>query len=177
MPLTICVWCKQTVEDSPTCPKCGYTQAQAWGPGVKYDPPKGAPVSAILAIVVFGVLAVMWAFTRHDASYRRRSSDSLARPIHTATPMRADSRPEAITFCEYFVKAKLRNPSTADFPWLDVEVERQADGTYVVSSYVDAKNDFGATIRNNYVCEIRFAGGDDTDPSNWKLVDLRMARE
>jgi hypothetical protein len=91
--------------------------------------------------------------------------------------MRADSRPEAITFCEYFVKAKLRNPSTADFPWLDVEVERQADGTYVVSSYVDAKNDFGATIRNNYVCEIRFAGGDDTDPSNWKLVDLRMARE
>ena len=74
--------------------------------------------------------------------------------------------------CQNFVRDRLRAPSTADFPLLDREVRREASDTYFVISYVDAQNGFGATIRNNYNCRVRFRGGEAADQRNWELVDM-----
>lgn len=47
----------------------------------------------------------------------------------------------------------LKSPSTADFPWA-IEPVKINDTTYTVISYVDAQNEFGATIRANYMIEV-----------------------
>lgn len=45
----------------------------------------------------------------------------------------------------------MKSPKSAEFPaWTDWKIGRDEDRTIVVSSRVDAKNAFNATIRNNF---------------------------
>jgi hypothetical protein len=76
--------------------------------------------------------------------------------------------------CEEFVKNRLKAPSTADFPFLDRTVIPEGANTYIVRSYVDAQNGFGAMIRSDFRCEIRYNGGEDADITNWTLVSLSL---
>jgi len=69
-----------------------------------------------------------------------------------------------------FVKKRLKSPSTADFPWgSDGRVGKSGDCTFVVRSYVDSQNSFGAMIRTNYVVKLKPISQDQ-----WKLIDLRF---
>lgn len=56
--------------------------------------------------------------------------------------------------CEGMVKAKLRSPSTAEFPGVFDSTALTTDNKCVRSwhGWVDAQNAFGAKIRNNFVC-------------------------
>ena len=46
-------------------------------------------------------------------------------------------------------------PATADFAsYSDSAVVNKGDGTYIVVSYVDAQNSFGAKIRTRYTCTV-----------------------
>ena len=67
--------------------------------------------------------------------------------------------------CEEFVKDRLKSPSTADFS--DENREQLTDTVFVVTGSVDSENGFGAMIRNDFTCRVRYAGGD-----NWRLVRL-----
>lgn len=50
------------------------------------------------------------------------------------------------------VEGTLSSPASANFPpTMEVDVERRADNTFKVSSYVDSENGFGATIRTNWI--------------------------
>lgn len=81
----------------------------------------------------------------------------------------------AVVMCKDFVKSTLVSPSTADFPWLDHSVQKLGKGTYIVRSYVDAQNKFGAMIRANYSCDIKYRGkGDEFLNSSWELRDLQI---
>jgi len=67
----------------------------------------------------------------------------------------------------HFVKQSLRAPATAKFPF-PVRGIYQGDCTFVVSSYVDAENAFGASVRSNYQAHLlRQQGG-------WGLISLEM---
>jgi hypothetical protein len=74
--------------------------------------------------------------------------------------------------CRDFVRDRLKSPSTADFP---MSIGRDVgNNTYVLYSYVDAENSFGAKIRNDFYCKIKYTGGDDGYQSNWDLVELTI---
>lgn len=87
----------------------------------------------------------------------------------------SDQSTMAVVQCQNYVKDRLRSPSTADFPWLDHAVVPRGNETYMVKSYVDAQNGFGATVRNDYICEIRYTGGEAADQGNWSLIDLSLS--
>jgi len=72
------------------------------------------------------------------------------------------------------VKARLRSPRSAKFPWgaSEYQVNRQ-DDTMVISSYVDAQNGFGAMIRNYYEVEIRLWHGGD-GKLRYAVEDVRL---
>ncbi|MFC0906235.1 hypothetical protein ACFHWD_16275 [Clostridium sp. MT-14] len=55
------------------------------------------------------------------------------------------------------VKNNLKSPSTAKFPFSYDEAEFKALGNneFEISSYVDAENSFGGTIRNNFTVTIK----------------------
>jgi hypothetical protein len=48
------------------------------------------------------------------------------------------------------------------------------NGLYVVNSYVDAQNSFGAMIRNTFKCKVQYLGGGEADSRNWSLIDLEL---
>lgn len=64
-----------------------------------------------------------------------------------------DERVFAWMVAEQEVKARLKSPSTAKFPFSaaskDVDIQKSGD-TYVVKSYVEAQNSLGAVIKNNF---------------------------
>jgi len=69
-----------------------------------------------------------------------------------------------------FVKQRLKSPSTAEFPPTSTAtVKKTPNGTYIVSSYVDSQNAFGATLRSNWVAEIRYLSGNRVE-----LVDIQF---
>ena len=77
----------------------------------------------------------------------------------------------AYAYCVGVVKRNLKAPKSADFPW-GVEVVQTVDGKYVVQSYVDSQNSFGALIRTRYRCELSNAGSDDYN--SWTVEDLKI---
>jgi len=75
-----------------------------------------------------------------------------------------------------FVKRDLKSPGSASFGGLFTDrqdpksvVTSLGGGKYRVNAWVDADNSFGATIRTPFVCELKYAGGD-----NWQCTDLVM---
>jgi hypothetical protein len=55
------------------------------------------------------------------------------------------------------VEAQLKDPSSASFPWA-MDFKKIDEDTFEISSYVDAKNSFGATIRTNYTARVSKLG-------------------
>lgn len=72
--------------------------------------------------------------------------------------------------CRNFVKDRLKSPSTAKFPMSTGQ--DVGNNSFEVSSYVDAQNSFGATIRQNWYCKIQYISGDDSYRTNWNLLQL-----
>jgi hypothetical protein len=57
------------------------------------------------------------------------------------------------------VENRLKSPRSAKFPWGTPACE-VTDNTYMVHSYVDAQNGFGALIRSNWVVIMEHVGGE-----------------
>lgn len=92
-------------------------------------------------------------------------------------PDSEDMRRYSHIISEYFVKQKLKSPSTADFPMFDYTSEySQIDGTYLVASYVDAQNGFGSMVRQYYSIKLKFNGGEFADPINWTATELKIRK-
>jgi hypothetical protein len=75
----------------------------------------------------------------------------------------------AIAYCHQFVEQQLKSPSSADFPsFPDHQVTEVGEMHWRVSSYVDAENSFGASIRTDWTCEISY----DEGAGEWTLESL-----
>jgi hypothetical protein len=61
--------------------------------------------------------------------------------------------------CDRFVRESLRAPRTAIFAEISEAVVREEGaGRFVVDSWVDAENGFGAMLRNGFTCIVRYRG-------------------
>lgn len=63
----------------------------------------------------------------------------------------------AYNYAKDFVKAKLKSPSTAEFPIASEQskhINKLSNGSYKINSWVDSQNGFGATIRTKFSCII-----------------------
>ena len=82
-----------------------------------------------------------------------------------------DNSPMAIVQAKEFVRARLKAPSTAEFPGMfeQKQVERLPNHHYAVVSWVDAQNGFGAMIRTRYKADVM-----QIDEYRWILLRLKM---
>lgn len=78
----------------------------------------------------------------------------------------------AFVFCKDFVRDRLKSPSTADFPFRRTTSDL-GNNTYVITSYVDSQNLFGATVRSHWSCKIRHRATEDA----WELLDLKFTTQ
>jgi hypothetical protein len=80
-------------------------------------------------------------------------------------------------FCKGYARTQLKSPSTADFPWGVIEAQPAigdenkptADQTWVVRSYVDSQNGFGAVVRTQYSCDLKPPTSAEED---WEIVNF-----
>lgn len=79
---------------------------------------------------------------------------------------------KAYFISQSFVKERLKSPSSADFPSAfntqAFSVTAILPNKYMVSSYVDAQNSFGAKIRSRYSCTLKH------ENNNWSLESLNI---
>lgn len=80
------------------------------------------------------------------------------------------SKEYAIMYAEDFVRNNLKSPSSAEFPgWSSFNVQNIGKCEFIVMSYVDAQNSFGATIRSNFTVRLKM-----NQDESWRLLDFEM---
>lgn len=161
--LTPCKTCKKEVaRTAPVCPHCGVKH-----PGLlPKDYVFGVGGLAVLLLVGY------FFFFKDDADDGGTDSPIYS-AVSTSEPTSDEMRRAAHIVCRNFVEQRLKAPSTAEFPLLDYTVRDLSDG-YIVESYVDAQNSYGAQIRSPYFCTVSFHGTDRLDPSHWRLAHLKI---
>jgi len=163
--------CKQCEKPLPpgvaVCPSCNRTDSGESGTlGVKEadnneNPPKKGP--SFIAVLGGGILAL--------CLFLMFFGDNLG---SSSASKDTDLSNEAFIQCKNFVSENLKSPSSADFPFMDFKAWRFDNSTYVIKSYVDAQNSFGAQIRSNWHCKIQYQDGEKSDQTNWKLLELEI---
>lgn len=105
---------------------------------------------------------------RQQAEQRRQREAERAVAWRTQ-----DNSTTAYRMIERSVKERLKSPSTAEFPGIldgrSDHVTKTGDQAYLIVSYVDSQNSFGATIRSQFIGEVK-----QTSNTNWELVSLEI---
>lgn len=68
------------------------------------------------------------------------------------------------------VRARLKAPTTASFPWTPIVSQHIGDCKFQVLAYVDAQNGFGAMIRSNYVATLTY----DPAAERWRVTSVKL---
>jgi len=124
----------------------------------------GGCVEVIGVLLLFAVVGML--LPKSDAP--TSSSGGRAR-VPTQVRQEGGDESGAWSAARAFVENRLKNPASADFPWYDGDaIQFLGNDRYRISSYVDAGNSFGGTIRTNYNCTVRNDGG------SWTLENMSM---
>jgi hypothetical protein len=80
-----------------------------------------------------------------------------APPAAQTATARSTLEHEACRIGQNYVKTQLKAPDSAKFPscLLYEQATETEDGAYLMKSYVDSQNSFGAMIRTTFVLEMR----------------------
>jgi hypothetical protein len=147
------------------CPGCGqYLPEAAWA--------KKKPISIMTWImIILATTAVILFFTNFDQLIKNSDNNIFNPPRQypTSTPNPATDF-WAFQFCKKFVSDRLKSPQTAEFQIIsDAHINEYASKSFVVISYVDSENSFGANIRTRFTCSVKYIGND-----KWQLEHLEF---
>lgn len=149
---------------SDLCSKCRNTSEQAPQPVSDGDGTVlGYPVGEWITAGVVGVLLILLIIGFKACSSSPSASENAVASAGTANTT------GAWAYMQEFVKQRLKSPTTADFPFGGHrDVQALGDDRYLVKSYVDSQNSFGAQVRT------QFSGVIMETPTGWKLESLEL---
>lgn len=100
--------------------------------------------------------------------------DNKTETVVTETPIKADYSSEAFIISQKYVKAQLNYPAEAEFNFLPDLAEEQEENLYRIVGSVTAKNALGVKSEIQYLCRLKYLGGDPMNIESWKLVDISL---
>ncbi len=165
-----CPYCGKEITDNDLdCPKCGrsFPKGEArkkLEADMVEQETKDRKTTYSLIMLAVAVISI-FAFTKFTDSRNPTNASSLS-----AQPAHEDKADEITAFVmsQSFVKRELVSPSSAKFPRFDKSMAIQVDeDIWIITSYVDSQNKFGAMLRTNYIAKVKYLGNDE-----WRLLDL-----
>lgn len=159
--MRICSLCQGSNEDGAVyCRHCGKR--------IPDDTPARRKLGLILFLGLLGAIALLAIlFSQRDPGIGIENPPAVVQPTATEDVRSAFF---AYQMCKEFVSDRLKAPRTADYPaYLDAQIAEYQPGYFAIDAYVDAENSFGAMIRTNFICKVKYAG-----EGRWKLEELLM---
>lgn len=166
---------KQPEDGRTTCEICGASIFQEKPKKEKKERKKMTEAGKLalgISFVVFLVLGYTW-YQKHNEPASPQWFHARQLPPAPPAP-RKDRQKTVDKYVAYaiateFVEDRLLAPKTADFPSFRPEAVQQVNyDTWIVNSYVDSQNAFGAMIRTHYRAKVMVLGD-----GSWKLLDLQ----
>ena len=165
--IKVCPVCKKRYFANYKEDKNKYLQCSC-GQYVKIDEPEKHPLwDCLYCLNMFAILALMigvfigipafliaWGISSCSSTSSVNSHEKLP---HKSTFSRESGKIDAWVFTQYLVEQYLKSPKSAKFPFGGAQnhVEETVPGIYIIRSYVDAKNAFGAEIRQHFFCKLQ----------------------
>ena len=80
------------------------------------------------------------------------------------------SKQAAYVESQEYAKNMLVSPASAEFPYMvDDEIVQWDENTFVINSYVDSQNSFGAMLRSHYQCKVVYSSDGLVSIQNFKM--------
>ena len=130
----------------------------------------GVNIAMVLSVLLLMVIMIYGFTTNSNTSI---STKYINYTNQTETQSDAPDNMGAYVISQNFVKDNIKSPSTADFPIEATNVKCRGS-KFMVVSYLDAQNSFGAKIREQYMCLLIYNGGEWSHKLNWTLEALRI---
>jgi hypothetical protein len=147
MALINCKECKKEISDqADKCPNCGFDIKKENG---KKAVNGCAWIFAALAAIIFILV-----LTDKNSESSNQNSDN--------------QNLEAYVYSQQIVEEQLKSPASADFPTFSDALVNKAGDIYTINSYVDSQNSFGANLRSQYTCQLRY------ENRLFFLIDLKI---
>lgn len=155
----MCPKCKMEIDPKATkCPHC-QSDLRSWE--------RRNPVWAILLVLIF--IPFFINLFKSDTPEVQQS------PVQQI----AESKKyEAETLAKLYVRSNvaLKSPSTAKYGPANAVADSKDPNSFIVSSYVDSQNGFGAMIRSVWTVNMQYIGTDTNEAidnqSNWKVKEV-----
>lgn len=126
------------------------------------------------AIVVLSILILIWScvYECNSPKLFRKNIGNQQNNITSSPSIDFEdiSNDEVYATAEVIMRNRLLSPSSADFP-SQGSVSKRSDGIYVVMSYVDAQNAYGAKLRQYWICQLKYKGGSWDSPDSWQIIE------
>lgn len=116
---------------------------------------KPSGCGCILFLIVVLSIFITWLSPSHDPEKEQERQDVLA----------------SFVYSQQYIKDELKTPSTAKFAGVgESNIQKLDKETYRITSFVDAQNNFGTTLRTNYVIVMKKNG------SGWGVEKLEFSK-
>jgi hypothetical protein len=133
---------KEVSKNAKICPHCGE------------ENPANKTSAFTWTVAVVGVLWMIGHFGSSGSTNKPRMPDAI----------------DASIACKDFIGQRLKSPSSAKFPMVASKARALGTNKYLLDSYVDSQNGFGALIRTDFKCIVYY------NPENnmWELMQLNI---
>ena len=158
------------VDTRVDCYKCQYSLAGAsqLSPSIKRTATVIAILIAVVVVAGLGLIIACLPDLPNESSDAEDASLSESSDAEDANLRKI----EAFQAAQDFVRDRLKAPATAEFAGIRDDgsgVNDLGNEEYLVGSYVDSENSFGAKLRMRFECRLRRDPAQDT----FYLVDLK----
>ncbi len=148
----------------------------------------GVTIATIVAFLFLAIVVIggIWdsissntnSFQQEQTNYTSPSASSknYVPVINEKKDHDAPDNIGAYVISQNFVKDNIISPATADFPIEPTNV-KCIGNKFIVASYLDAQNSYGAKVRKKYICCQIYNGGEWSHQANWTLEVLFVGDE
>lgn len=166
MALVSCPECKKKVSEAArACPGCGYEFKPGQLSEIRKTETTGKRIGYGILIVGF-ILMVNYCSDDGPSESDEKASEPVKKELSWDE---IDNTSEAYIYTQWYVEQQLKSPGSAEFPIGTSDYVKKHGSIYIINSYVDAQNSYGALLRSHFRAKVQQKGKHD-----WIMIEFEF---